>query len=262
MCFLAAAAVLASYASAADSRKLTPEERIELIRGLTAEYATAKRMLPSSKSALELTSTGLVDEKRWGTAEKERGPAAEGGDLVQITKVTLESKRIVLEINGGIKGGRKWYESVQVSAGSRSVPLGSGPGTVAKAGTSLALVFPDRVPALRTDEVKRLLAPLLDFASRSASEHYVESLPPEIQKAVKDKRVIAGMNREQVIAALGKPENKVRTYEDGTEYEDWIFGKPPGRIIFVTFEGDEVVRVKESYAGIGGSVAPPLPAPR
>ena len=27
----------------------------------------------------------------------------------------------------------------------------------------------------------------------------------------------------------------------------------------MTFEGDKVVRVKESYAGLGGSVAPPLP---
>jgi hypothetical protein len=49
---------------------------------------------------------------------------------------------------------------------------------------------------------------------------------------------------------------------DDTEYEDWIYGDPPGRVVFVTFEGDEVVRVKEYYAGLGGSTTPPLPSPR
>jgi hypothetical protein len=46
------------------------------------------------------------------------------------------------------------------------------------------------------------------------------------------------------------------------QLEDWIFGTPPGRIVFVTFEGDKVVRVKETYAGLGGEVAPPLKTPR
>src|SRR5205085_7123884 len=55
---------------------------------------------------------------------KESGPAARTGDSVQVTKVELESDRIVLEINGGFKGGRKWYSGVQVSAnGNAPVPI-------------------------------------------------------------------------------------------------------------------------------------------
>jgi len=46
----------------------------------------------------------------------------------------------------------------------------------------------------------------------------------------------------------------------GVELEDWIYGAPPGRVIFVTFHGSKVVRVKESYAGLGGeTVTPPGP---
>jgi len=37
----------------------------------------------------------------WNEIGKENGPAARAGDLVKITKVTLEDKRILLEINGG-----------------------------------------------------------------------------------------------------------------------------------------------------------------
>jgi hypothetical protein len=44
------------------------------------------------------------------------------------------------------------------------------------------------------------------------------------------------------------------------ESEDWIYGEPPGKITFVTFAGSKVVQIKEAYADIGGSTAPPLRA--
>jgi hypothetical protein len=34
---------------------------------------------------------------------------------------------------------------------------------------------------------------------------------------------------------------------------------PPGKITFVTFAGSKVIQVKDTYAGLGGSVAEPLP---
>jgi len=196
--------------------------------------------------------------------ERENGPAARPGDLVQVTKVTLDEKRIVFEINGGIRGGRKWTDRIQVDVSNRTrtVPLSGGSYGVAPGGTSVALVFDGRLPPMTAAEIKKLLDPVLDFNRRSATEMYVETLPPEIQQAVKEKKAVEGMDRDQVLLALGRPDNKVRTMEDGVEYEDWIYGKPPGRIIFVTFEGNDVVRVKEAYAGIGGSVAPSMPPPR
>ena len=70
-----------------------------------------------------------------------------------------------------------------------------------------------------------------------------------------DKKPIEGMDRDQVILALGRPLRKSREVKDGTELEDWIFGEPPGRVMFVTFAGSKVVKVKETYAGLGGSIA-------
>lgn len=244
-------------------RPLTPEERIELIRGLTAEYATAKILLPRSKKALTVDLNGSYDKAEWQALAREHGPAARAGDLVQITKVSLEDDRIVFEINGGFRGGRKWYERIQVSGGmgTRTVPLAGGPYTVAPGGTSIALVFNRRLPPLKPAEVKKLLAPLLDFEKRSATEQYVETLPPPIRQAIQEKRAVEGMDRDQVLLALGRPVRKVRETVDGRELEDWIYGQPPGRIIFVTFEGNKVIRVKETYAGLA-SEAPSLPVPR
>jgi hypothetical protein len=246
----------------ADEPRLTPEERIELIRGLTAEYATVKAFLPRSKKPLVLESTGNFDQTLWDEIGKQNGPAASPGVQVRITKVTLENKQILLEINGGLKSGRKWYERIEVGTSSRTRPVSRGSGTAPTSGTNLALVFPGRVPPLKAAEVKKLLAPLLDFNVRSATEQYVESLPSAIQKAIKEKKAVEGMDQEQVLLAMGRPDRKTREMVDGAEVEDWIYGKPPGRIVFVTFEGDKVIRVKDAYAGLGGSVAPPLPPPR
>jgi len=76
------------------------------------------------------------------------------------------------------------------------------------------------------------------------------SLPPEIQTAIKAKKVLVGMDREMVLLSKGRPESKIREAKDGVETEDWIYGKAPGTITFVTFEGDKVIRVKEMYAGL------------
>jgi len=104
-------------------------------------------------------------------------------------------------------------------------------------------------------EIKKLLAPVLDFEKRSATQLYSESLSPEVQKAIKDKRAEVGMDKEQVIMALGRAQHRSRETKDGLEVEDWVYGTPPGKITFVTFNGDKVIKVKDAYAGLGSQVA-------
>src|SRR6185503_397830 len=141
--------------------KLGLDDRIEIVRGLTAEYATLKAYLPRSKKPLEFESTGSYDVKQWEAAGKELGPAARTGDLIQITKVTLESDKIVLEINGGLKSGRSWRDRVQVGIGNSTGTIGqSGTPTT---GTYLAIVFHKPLPAMKAAELKKLLAPVMDF---------------------------------------------------------------------------------------------------
>jgi hypothetical protein len=247
---------LLAAAAPAPARKLTFEERIEITRGLTAEYATVKVFLPRSKKALPVSQDGSYDKAKWDEAGREHGPAARVGDLVQITRVGIEDDKLILDINGGFKGGRKWYERIEVGMGSRTSPISNQ--TNAPGGTTIAILFPKGLPAMEASEFKKILKPVLDFERRSATEQFVETLPEPIQAAIKEKRAVEGMDRETVLLALGRPKNKVRETKDGVDYEDWIYGEPPGRITFVTFEGSKVVRVKESYAGLGGAVMQPL----
>jgi hypothetical protein len=248
--------VLISTVAVAED-KLGFDDRVEIVRGLTAEYATLKAYLPRSKKPLAFESTGKYDPKEWEEIGKQLGPAARTGDAVQITKVTLDHDKILLEINGGITSGRKWYDHVSVGMGNPSGPIGqSGTPT---AGTYIAILFHKPLPAMKAADVKKLLAPVMDFEKRSATQLYAETLSPELQQAIKDKRVLEGMDRDQVFLAVGRPVHKSRETKDGLELEDWIYGKPPGRITFVTFNGNKVIKVKESYAGLGTEAAPTLP---
>jgi hypothetical protein len=240
----------------AHAGKLTFDERVELTRGLMAEYATVKAFLPRSKKPLEYESSGTYDKKAWEEVGKQFGPAARVGDLVQITKVTLEDDKILLEINNGMKSGRKWYQNIEVGMGTSTAPV-SGQNSNAPGGTNIVVLFHKPLSGIKVAEIKKSLAAVLDFEKHSATELYTDNLPPEVKKAIQDKRVTEGMDHDQVILALGRPDHKSREVQDGMELEYWVFGQPPGRIVFVTFNGNKVIKVKEQYAGLGSEVADP-----
>ena len=235
--------------------KLTWEDRVELTRGLTAEYATVKALLPRSSRALVFDAAGGYDKTQWSEIARQSGPAARNGDLVQITKVEIGDDKLVLQINGGFKGGRKWYQGVQIGMGG-TAPVSGNSDSNAPGGTSIAILFHKPLEPIKASEIKKMLAPVLDFEKHSVTQLYSESLPPETQKAIKEKRVLVGMDHEQVRMALGQPQHKSRETKDGLDVEDWVYGTPPGKITFVTFSGDKVITVKDSYAGLGNQVGP------
>jgi hypothetical protein len=252
---LAVAALLAPASIYADSKKLTEDQRIEILRGMMAEYAKIKTLLPKSKHPLEFNSDGTWDHDLWKNAEKEMGPAGRVGDLIQVTHVGIEKDRIVLELNGGGKARGKWTDHIQIGMGNATAPISGGGQTNAPGGTVIAILYGGPIGETNSAEIKKVLFPVLDFEKDSVTVDQVESLPEPIKEAVKARKAIEGMTRDQVLLAVGKPVHKSRESKDGTDYEDWIYGEPPGRVVFVTFTGDKVVRVKETYAGLGGSIA-------
>jgi len=243
-------------------QKLSEDDRVELLRGLMSEYATVKAFLPRSKKPLPFDASGNYDKQAWAQIGQQFGPAARVGDLVQITHVDIESDKIIFEINGGMKGARgSWKDHVQVGMGPTMSPINRGQNSNAPSGTSIALLFGGPIPEIKAIDIKKIMTPVLDFDAQSAADNYVEKLPEPIQKAIKANKVIIGMDRDQVLLAIGKPRHKERNItNDGDEVEDWIYGDPPGKITFVTFGGSKVTAIKEAYADIGGSTAPPLVA--
>ena len=63
------------------------------------------------------------------------------------------------------------------------------------------------------------------------------------------------MDRDSALSAKCPPERKVREVRNGAEQEDWIYGLPP-HVLFVTFDGDTVVAVRQYRSLECGSSLP------
>ncbi|MFZ0638948.1 MAG: hypothetical protein WA020_08685 [Candidatus Acidiferrales bacterium] len=216
-----------------------------IIRYVDGEYAHVVQALPADKSGFRYTVGQSIDPKQLRTALM-RGSAANPGDQVQITNIEFREKEIVVSINGGTKKHFDLRQHLQITGVpvTTITPVGAPP--PARIGAELVLAFGKRVPDLSPDELKHALSPFLDFGGeRSAAVNWVDTLPPEFQQAIKNRTAIVGMNHDMVLAALGRPDQKVREYDDdGHQTEDWIYGSPPEKTVLVTFLGDKVIRVK------------------
>ena len=114
-------------------------------------------------------------------------------------------------------------------------------------GATLVLDYGQPLPDMSADDLKRDLSVFLSFDDQhSAAVNWVDTLPPEFRNAIKERRALVGMNTDMVIAAMGRPDQKIRqASDDGSETEDWIYGRPPGKTVFVTFLNSKVTRVEQ-----------------
>lgn len=226
--------------------KISKQTRMELMRVMNAEFAFARASFPRGEKGLVLRANGKLspgpDELRSLLASY--GPAARPGERVQITDIEIKDNAIIFEINGGPKKKAKWYQRIEVGGKGGSTPVAAGPDANAK-GSSLKLEFEKYVPEIAPAQIKEMLRPVLDFTVKSAAQAYTESLPENVRNAIRDKKVLVGMNREMVTYSKGRPPKRIREKdENNADYEEWVYGEPPDDVEFVRFVGDEVVQLK------------------
>ncbi len=185
-------------------RKWTDEEKIEVIRGLMAERATVKVYLPRSKKPLKVKPDGTYDKTEWQEVGREYGPVVRTGDQIQITKVDVEDDKLVLQINGGLNVKGKWYERIEAGAGTGGGMVPVTRNQTRSAGTAIASSFAARC----ADEACGIQeTPCADSRLRKAERNRELLRQPaaEIQEAIKSKKVVVGMDKEQVKMAVGNP---------------------------------------------------------
>jgi hypothetical protein len=243
----------ASAPRKAKSATLQETSKLELIRYVSGEFAKAVKALPSGKDGVIFYVGKDLNGEMLDRAIASHGAAVNTGDKVQITRLEFRDHQIVVDVNGGGRVKKRWRDrihmemggipTVQTSSAQDSGPPGLQPG----AGSTIFLEFNKPVPDLTPNDLKQLLSPFLDFSKeRSAAVQWVDTLPPEIKKAIQDRRPVLGMDREEIVAAMGKPDHKVRERDpDGNDIEDWIYGQPPSKTVFVRFNGDRVTSIKQ-----------------
>ena len=233
------------------TEKMTPQTGMLVIRDLTAEPVFARRLFPMGEKGLQIKN-GVVTpgDKQVTQLIAEHGLAARPGDRVVISNVVIKDSAIVFEINGGPKKRGKWYQHLQVGVGSATTTVGGAPKSLEAKGSQVTLAFDKYVPELTGDQVRDLLSPVFDFKALNQAEAYEKTLPPKVQEAIKDHKVLVGMDRDMVIYAKGRPPKKVRDKDDkGQDYEEWIYGDPPEEVEFVRFQGAVVARLEIMTVG-------------
>jgi hypothetical protein len=227
-------------------RKLSNEGRMAIIRGMTAEMGFARKPFPFGKIGLTLKDGRLVNppEDKLQEMMMVYGPALKVGERARITEVRFKDKSIVFDINGGPQKKKKWYEHIQVSGMGGTVQPGQPTDETNIHGSFVELSFDKFVPDLTSEQLKQLLDPVINFNAKSATEAYLDTIPPKAKQAIADHKVLVGMDREMVTYAKGRPPQKYRDKDGDTDYEEWIYGAPPQEVEFIRFVGDEVVRVE------------------
>jgi len=236
------------------AEKLQEESKLALIRFVSGEFAKASKSLPAGKEGFLVYADKPVNSESLDRAVATHGAAVHVGDNCQITKLDFHDHSIWVDVNGGGRGKKRFLDHLQIGMGGAPVPTSKvttenqgPPGLQPGMGSTIILEFSKSIPDLTPDELKQLLAPLLDFSKqRSASVQWFDTLPVEMKKAIQDRRPLIGMDREMVVAAIGKPGHKVRERDtEGNDIEDWIYGTPPAKTIFVRFSGDRVSSIKQ-----------------
>ncbi|HEX4642957.1 MAG TPA: hypothetical protein VH161_05800 [Candidatus Acidoferrales bacterium] len=227
---------------------LKAESRLSLVRYVDGEIVQVVRAIPVGKKGFHLKAGAPFNETALRMAVATASSAINPGDRAQITNLDFKDKEIVIDINGGGKGKTRLRDRIHLEVGGMPTATTTQEAPVnTNAGATIYLEFDKPLPDMTAEELEQYLSGVLDFSKRhSAAVQWVETLPPEIQQAIQDKKPIVGMDHDMVLAAMGRPDRKVREKgTDGSEIEDWIYGTPPAKTIFVSFEGDKVTQVHQ-----------------
>jgi hypothetical protein len=245
--FLLGIVLISGIPATADTKsQITPESRVNIIRALGSELVALKVPLPISKTGLIVNSNGDFDWKKNEEESIRAGQFIAPGITIQVTSVTINDDRIVFELNGGGKKKKKRFlEKIQVGGSGGTRPLANPTSQAPPQGSYVTIKFEKVVPDLTPDEVKQILSSVLEFSKKSATKTFIESVPDEFKDAVKNKQAAVGMDKDLVLATLGRPLKKVREKKGEVQTEDWIYGERPQKVIFVTFLNDKVISVKE-----------------
>ena len=220
------------------------QARIDIIRGLLREVAVTKVPLPRGRRGVRVDAQGKLDQEDSQKELRTNGLAMQAGMPAEITKIEFKASQVIFELNGGGKSGKKWYQHIEVGVGEATTPIGQPQQSTTAFGSSVTVDFGKAMPVLTVPQMKKILTGVLDFERHSPTVLYAPNVTPEVKEAIKTHNVIVGMDRDAVLSAKGSPDRRVREVRNGAEQEDWIYGLPP-HVLFVTFDGDQVVAVKQ-----------------
>ena len=228
--------------------QISRDAKYDILRTVIAEQASARIGLPFGNDGVEVSDSGQINMEKLDKDIKKNGQSIETGKVVTVTDISFDDNKIDIELDGGGKNKKSFVDRIQVGVGvgNTTTPVGKNDKTAKAKGSKIIVRFPKKVPDdLKPDQLKEILSTLLDFNKHNFMKTGIDALPPEFQEAVKSKEARIGMDRSTVIMALGRPDNKFRETKNGVYSEQWLYNLRGLRALFVTFEDNVVVEIKQ-----------------
>ena len=140
----------ANGAVAKEKKDPARDARIALIRALGQEVAVTKVEMPRGKQGVVVDAQGKLDQAKSQEEVRRNGLALKPGTPVKITKLEFKSDRVKIELNGGGKKSKKWYEHIEIGGmGGMSAPITT-QSSAPVYGSSINLAFPGKVESRRS----------------------------------------------------------------------------------------------------------------
>jgi hypothetical protein len=229
------------------SAQISRDARYDILRTVIADQAAARIALPFGNDGVELSDSGQINKDKLEKDLRKNGQSIEVGKVVTVTSLAFSDNTVEIELDGGGKNKKKFWERIQVGVGSgnTTTPVDRDDKTAKAKGSKIVLRFAKKVPSdLTPEQLKEILLPVLDFNKQNFARSGIDALPPEFQEAVKAKEARIGMDRSTVIMALGRADKKFRD-PSKPNYEQWLYSLRGLRTLFIDFEDDVVVKIQQ-----------------
>src|SRR5262245_31816960 len=153
---------------------LQEESKLSLIRFVSGEFAKAAKSLPAGKEGFQMYVDKPLNGEILDRAVATHGAAVHAGDKCQITKLDFRDHTIVVDVNGGGRGKKRFLDHLQIGMGGSPMPTSTvttdgqqgPPGLQPGMGSTIFLEFSKAIPDLTPEDLKQLLSPLLDFSKQ------------------------------------------------------------------------------------------------
>ncbi len=169
-CLIPPAACLLLFSTltpAVSGQKLSEDDRVEILRGMLSEYATVKAFLPRSKKPLPFDASGQLRQTILGpgrpAVRSGRAGGGSGADHARGYRKQPDRARDQQRHEGQRNGKLARSRADRHGRAGHVAPINRQQNSNAPSGTSIALLFGGPVPELKADEIKKMMAPVLDF---------------------------------------------------------------------------------------------------
>ena len=227
--------------------QISRDAKYNILRTVLADTASARMALPFGTEGVEVSETGEIDKAKLARAIQKNGLSIENGKVVTVTDISFDDSKVNLELDGGGKNKQSIFDRIHVGVGTDTaqVPVNGTDKTAKAKGSKIIVRFAKKVPEdLKPEQLKEILSTILDFDKHNYMKTGIESLPAEFQEAVKAKEARIGMDRSTVMMAMGRPDRKF--YDPSKKnYEQWLYYLRGLRAMFVTFEENVVIEIKQ-----------------